>query len=182
MLTPILFCRNLTCWFSRRPLTTPEKLEAPTFTLDSEWNVPKDGYATVVDIVPGIVAVGTDKGAVHIFTFGGGRHILRPYLTIPSPPTSGMSVATVKLSVGGDKASVFVGYRRSSTASSPRGSTAGVSCYDMPLPGPSPSPISAPSARHDLDGRHVPSPGLCDAVSSLDGVLFTVVSLKFVFY
>ena len=180
----IVLCRccpamiYLTCLsiFSRRPLSTPEKLEAPTFTLGSEWNVPKDGNATVVDILPGIVAVGSDKGSVHIFTYGGGRHSLRPYLTIPPPPTSGMSVATCKLSVGSDKASVFVGYRRSSSPSSPRGSTAGVCCYDMPLPGQNASSISAPSARHDLDGRHVPSSVLCDAVSSPDGVIFTVVS------
>lgn len=162
--------------FSRRPLATPEKLEAPTFNLDSEWNTHKDGYATVVDIVPGMVAVGTDKGSILIFTFGGGRHVLRPYLTIPPPPALGVAVATVKLSVGTEKASVFVGYRRSSMSSSPRGSTAGVSCYDMPLPGANASPITAPSARHDLDGRHVPSSGLCGAVTMPDGVLFTVVS------
>jgi hypothetical protein len=160
---------------SRRPLATPEKIEATTFTLGSDWIVSKDGNATVVDIVPGIVAVGTDKGMVHIFTYGGGRQILRPYLTIPPPPASGMSVSTVKLAVGKDKASVFVGYRRSASPSSARGTTAGVSCYDMPLPGPNLTPITAPSARHDLDGRQVASSNLCDAVSTVDGVLFTVV-------
>ena len=44
----------------------------------------------------------------------------------------------------------------------------------MPLPGPNPSQISAPSARHDLDGRQVPSSGLCGAVSTSEGVIFTV--------
>jgi len=44
----------------------------------------------------------------------------------------------------------------------------------MPLPGPNAMPISAPSARHDLDGRHVASSNLCDAVTTRDGVLFTV--------
>jgi hypothetical protein len=150
-------------------------MEAPSFTLPSPWNQSKDGNACTVDIVPGIVAVGTDKGGVHVFTYGGGRHVLRPYLTIPPPPSPGMSVVTCKISVGSDKASVFVAYRRTSSASSPR-STAGVCCYEMPLPGPSPTQVSAPSARHDLDGRHVPSSSLCDAVATKDAVLFTVVS------
>lgn len=170
----ILFHPHGPLAISRRPLATPDKLEAHTFILGSEWNVVKDGTATVVDIVPGIVAVGTDKGSIHVFTYGGGRHVLRPYVTIPAPTTSGMAVAACKLSVGNEKASVFVGYRRSSMSTSPRSSTAGVSCFDMPLPGPNPSQISAPSARHDLDGRQVPSSGLCGAVSTPDGVMFTV--------
>lgn len=159
---------------SRRPLATPDKLEGPTFVLGSEWNVAKDGNAVVVDIVPGIVAVGTDKGSVHTFTYGGGRHVLRPYLSIPAPPTSGMVVTTCKLSVTEEKVSIFVGYRRTSITSSPRGANAGVCCYDMPLPGPNPSSISAPSARHDLDGRQVFSTALCDAAPSTDGVMLTV--------
>ena len=167
-------CVFATVAISRRPLATPDKLEAPTFTLGSEWNIAKDGSASVVDIVPGIVAVGTDKGGVQIFTYSGGRHVLRPYLAIPPPPSSGMAVSSCKLSIGSDKVSVFVGYKRSSTSSSPRNSTAGVSCFDMPLPGPNPSQIAAPSARHDLDGRQVPSSGLCGAVSTSEGVMFTV--------
>ncbi len=123
-----------------------------------------------------MVAIGTDKGSVLIFTYGDGRQILRPYLTIPPPPTSGMVVVTCKLALGKEKASVFVGYKRSSNSLSPRGSTAGISCYDMLLPGPNLSPISAPSARHDLDGRYVSSSNLCGAVSTKEGVLFTVVS------
>jgi hypothetical protein len=150
-------------------------MEAPTFVLASPWNQSKDGNASSVDIVPGIVAVGTDKGGVHVFTYGGGRHILRPYLTIPPPPSLGMSVVTCKISLSAEKAGVFVAYRRTSSASSPR-STAGVCCYDMPLPGPTPTQVSAPSARHDLDGRHVPFSSLCDAVFTKDEVLFTVVS------
>lgn len=144
--------------------------------LANEWNQTKDGNCAVVDIVPGLVAVGTDKGGVLVFTYGTGRKVLRPYLSIPPPPTPGMSVVACKLSVGKDKASVFVAYRRSQPSSSSGGASTGVSCYDMPLPGPTPTPISAPSARHDLDGRHVQSSGLCDGVSTSDGVLFTVVS------
>lgn len=145
-----------------------------------DWNHSKDGNPCAVDIVPGIVAVGSDKGSVHIYTYGGGRHILRSYLTIPPPPSPGLAVVTCKLATTGSKASVFVAYKRDSTTSSPR-SNSGVCCYEMPLPGPSSSHISAPSARHDLDGRHVPSSSLCDAVFSKEEVLFTVVSFCFVF-
>ena len=153
-------------------------MESPTFTLPAPLNE-REGNACAVDIVPGIVAVGTDKGGVHVYTYGGGRHVLRPYLNIPPPPSHGMSVVTCKISlIGNDKACVFVAYRRTSSASSPR-STAGVCCYEMPLPGPNPTQISAPSARHDLDGRHVPSSSLCDAVATRDSTLFTVVSKQF---
>jgi vacuolar protein sorting-associated protein 11 len=174
---------------SRRPLSTPDKTEAPSFSLGSAWNEAGHGCITAVDIVPGMVAVGTDMGGVHVFTYGGGRHVLRQYLIIPSPPSNEMAVVACKISTTKEKASVFVAYRRrtlasggsaggngtSSAAASPR-STAGVSCFDIPLPsGPSPTPISAPSARHDLDGRNVLSSSLCDAVvTNKDGVLFTV--------
>jgi hypothetical protein len=149
-------------------------MEAPSFSLASSWNE-SSGNACTVDIASGIVAVGTDAGVVHVYTYGGTRHVLRPYLTIPPPPSPGMSVATCKISLGTDKASVFVAYKRALNSSSPR-SNVGICCYDMPLPGPNSTHLSAPSARHDLDGRHVPSSSLCDAVSSDDRVLFTVVS------
>jgi vacuolar protein sorting-associated protein 11 len=136
---------------------------------------------TAVDITPGIVAVGTERGGIKIFTYGDGRNILRPYLRIPSPPSNDVSVVSCKISVGSEKVSVFVAYRRRQTTgtagavSSPR-STAGVSCFDMPVPrGTNPSPLSAPSARHDLDGRIVVSSSLCDAVvTDKDETLFTV--------
>jgi vacuolar protein sorting-associated protein 11 len=116
-----------------------------------------------------------------VFTYGGGRHVLRPYLRIPPPPSSDMSVVKCKISVGAEKLSVFVAYRRgkasasSGMASSPR-STAGVSCFDMPIPrGSNPTGLSAPSARHDLDGRIVLSSSLCDAVATNEEeTLFTV--------
>jgi len=47
--------------------------------------------------------------------------------------------------------------------------TAGICCYDVPLPNMA-SPLtalSAPSARHDLDGRYVGSSSLVDSSSSL---------------
>jgi hypothetical protein len=158
-------------------LSAPWKTDAPTYTLPSPWNQTKDGSARVVDIVPSIVAVGTDKGYVHVFMYGGAKKVLRPYLTIPPPPSPGMAVATCKISPSKDKASIFVAYQRTSTASSPR-SAAGVCCYHMPHPSPNSPPVSAPSARYDLDGRHVPSASLCDAVATKDSVHFTVVSYK----
>lgn len=162
-------------------MSTPAKTEAPSFTLSSPWNEDSSGKLTAVDIVPGIVAVGTEKGGIQVFTYGGGKHILRPYLRIPSPPSNDMSVVSCKISVGAEKVSVFVAYRRrqasgtSGISSSPR-SAAGVSCFDMPIPrGTSPSALSAPSARHDLDGRIVLSSSLCDAVTTdKDDTLFTV--------
>ena len=128
---------------------------------------------TAVDVVPGIVAVGTDKGSLHIFTYGG-KNVLRPYLTIPAPLSNDMSVVMCKISVGMDKASVFVAHQRQKRGSRSRSSgshtprtSAGISCYDMPVPkGNFPATISAPSARHDLDGRNVISASLCDAVTN----------------
>lgn len=151
-------------------------MDAPSFSLASPWNHEISGNACSLDIVPGIVTVGTDAGIVHVYTYGGGaRHVLRPYLTIPPPPSPGMSVATCKITVDADKASVFVAYRRSLNSSSPR-SNVGVCCYEMPLPGPNSTHVSAPSARHDLDGRYVQSSTLCDAVKTDQETFFTVVS------
>ncbi|VEU41179.1 unnamed protein product [Pseudo-nitzschia multistriata] len=157
----------------RRPLSTPENNEAPSFTLGSNWNEASYGKMTAVDVAPGIVAVGTDTGSLHIFTYGGGRRVLRPYLSIPSPPSNDMAIVVCKISVGKEKVSVFVAYQRgrkthrgAKTDGSPTPRTSsGVSCYDMPLPkGNSPAAVTAPSARHDLDGRNVSSSSLCDAV------------------
>lgn len=150
-------------------------MEAPSFTLASEWHE-SDGNACCVDIVPGIVVVGTDTGMVHVYTYGSGsNNLLRPYITVPPPPSPGMSVATCKITIGPDKASIFVSYKRAANASSPR-SNVGVCCYDIPLPGPNPANLSAPSARYDLDGRYVQSSALCDAVKTDKETFFTVVS------
>lgn len=182
---------------SRRPLSIPPKTDAPTFSLvPSQWDQASNGNITAADIVPGIVTAGTDTGRVFVYTYGGGRqHLLKLYLSIPAPPSNDMVVVACKLSIGTDKASVFVAYRRKSAAgaasltasdaatsgkgqiSSGRTTAAGVSCYDMPIPSYNAAPISAPSARHDLDGRNVLSSSLCDAVDTRDaasGVLFTV--------
>jgi len=174
--TKIVVCVDPHLYLScRRPLSTPKNTEAPLFSLGSEWNEASHGKVSAVDIVPGIVVVGTDNGGLHIYTYGSGRHVLRPYLTVPPPPSNDMSVVTCKISVGKEKLSIFVAYHRqkkafggNKTGNSPLPrTTAGVSCYDVPLPqGAYPTPISAPSARHDLDGRNCISSSLCDAVTS----------------
>jgi vacuolar protein sorting-associated protein 11 len=91
-------------------------------------------------------------------------------------------VVSVQLAIGTDRASVFCAYRlatasggwSSSTTTtaaaapaSVSGPSAGVCCYEIPLPGRNPSAVlSAPSARHDLDGRYVSSQVLVDSAPS----------------
>jgi hypothetical protein len=175
---------HLSC---RRPLTSPASTEdAKIYHLSTLWNSANDGFCQVVDIVPGIVAVGTDTGAVLVFSYDESKNTsLKRYLRIPPPPAGGLEVVSVRVCVSlGDsnnnnnnnnaKASIFVAYRRSSNATAQM-STAGICCYDMPLPGNSSASISGPSARHDLDGRYVGSPSLVDAVSSSNGMQMTVV-------
>jgi hypothetical protein len=169
---------------SARPATSPTMDGATCYSLDS-WNTSKDGIPSAVDVRPGIVAVGSDTGVVLVLTYGtttGTKAALQRYLKIPPPPGRGSSVVSVKISPssqaadGGDgKVSVFVAYRRSLDSSQSASSAAGICCYDMPTPGANPSAsLPAPSARHDLDGRHVPTPSLCDAVVTRDGLNFTV--------
>lgn len=104
---------------------------------------------------------------------------LRLYLRIPPPPTDGVQVVSVQLAIGTDRASVFCAYRLAAASgaspsstivtaaaapASASGPSAGVCCYEMPLPGRNPSAaLSAPSARHDLDGRYVSSQVLVDS-------------------
>lgn len=104
------------------------------------------------------------------------RNHLRTYLRIPPPPTVGVEVVSVKLFVGEDRASVFCSYRLKpnsntgvNTSNNHAPPSAGVCCYELTLPGKSSSAVlSAPMARHDLDGRHVASWGLVDATSPDD--------------
>ncbi|CAB9515961.1 sorting-associated protein 11 homolog [Seminavis robusta] len=151
------------------------------YLLDS-WNTSKDGAPSAVDIVPGIVCVGTDTGVVLVCTYGStsarsaGSGIQR-YLRIPAPPQSlrSCSVVSVRCAVDGErKVSVFVAYRRSQD--SQNSSSSGICCYDMPAPSTNSSSSPAPSvsARHDLDGRNVSGSGLCDAVVTREGLHFTV--------
>lgn len=163
----------------RLPLTSPRTTEGPKFT--QSWNSTKDGIPSAVDLVPGIMAIGTETGAVLVFVYRaiGNRSTgkISLYLRIPPPPAPGMSVVSVKISLGQPdhnehKTSVFVAYRRSQESQSV--SAAGICCYDVPTPGPNSGTMSAPSARHDLDGRHVAASGLCDAMATAEGYYFTV--------
>ena len=172
---------HLSC---RLPLTSPGQTPEATRYLLESWNFSRDGHPSAVDVVPGIVTVGCDTGAVLVFIYGSNTsrnpasRKIKLYLRIPPPPATGMIVTSVKISYGSQseqserRVSVFVAYRRSQD--SQNASAAGICCYDMPTPGPNSSSLSAPSARHDLDGRHVPASGLCDAVPTADGFHFTV--------
>jgi len=168
---------NLSC---RLPLTLPRfQADATKYDFDS-WNSSKDGNPSSVDLKPGMIAIGTDTGAVLICTYGSNsssksagrkKNAFKVYLRIPPPPAP-MSAVSVKISQKDGRVSVFVAYRRSKDSQS--GSSAGICCYDMPTPSSLSASISAPSARHDLDGRHVTVSGLCDAVSTDEGFFFTV--------
>lgn len=141
-----------------------------------------DGDYRVVDIVPGIVAVGTSTGVVMIYVYtyqnAGTRKTLRPFLRIPSPPgVSGIEVVSVKLSLSLRKALAFVSYNRNASSiggstsnlnnSSNNQSTTGICCYEIPTYNiQSSNTISAPSARHDLDGRYVSSSALIGSFAS----------------
>jgi hypothetical protein len=146
-----------------------------------KWNGANDGDACVLDIVPGMVAVGTHTGVVLVYAYSTAartkqQRILRPYLRIPSPPVTGMQVVSVQLSLTTDKANVFVAYNRatsspSASSASLNTTTAGICCYDLPLPSSQQSSqtLSAPSARHDLDGRYVGASSLVDAYPRRQG-------------
>lgn len=197
----------------RRPLSTNAATIAPPsdsiiFTAAASSGFPQqqlwaEGEYTVVDILPGLVAIGTSTGAVLVYVYtynnNGVRKSLRPYLRIPSPPGSGMEVVSIKLSQDQRKASAFVSYNRSSlqggsnigltssnTSSGMNQSTVGICCYEIPLSNAHTHNIlSAPSARHDLDGRYVGSSNLVDSYSKPssyddsynDGLRLTVVSI-----
>jgi hypothetical protein len=153
---------HLTC---RKPLQVSALENATAFSIvksqQQQWNLNIDGEAYLVDIVPGMVAVGTRNGAVLIYAFSEGKNVLRPHLRIPPPPISDIQVVSVKVAMLPTKAHVFVAYNRESTSTSM--STAGLCCYDIPLPS-SATTITAPLARHDLDGRFVGSSSLVDCL------------------
>ena len=181
---------HLSC---RKPLTTPTTVpqDCTVFGVSSvssqQWNAANDGSGTVIGIVPGMVAVGTDAGVVLVYSYfvnHAARRVLRPYLRIPPPPATGMRVVSVQLSLSIDRASVFVAYNREASAAAvgtaggggASMSTAGICCYDVPLPTLSSQILSAPSARHDLDGRYVGSSSLVDSYQpEKQGLKVTVV-------
>ena len=157
---------HLSC---RQPLAKPTEAGASK-VWSAHLNTGSDGDPVVLDMLPGLVAVGTDQGAVLVWTFRPHQPSLamRKYLRIPPPPTDGHRVVTVHLGCTETKAYVFVTYDRPQASSVTDNNdqdgmaTAGLCCYEFPMPSGS-STLSAPSARHDLDGRHVASASLVDA-------------------
>lgn len=159
----------LTC---RQPLVKPTELPSRLWST-SLANATADGTPRVIALASGLVAVGTSTGAVLVWAYRPHQPsvAMRKYLRIPPPPTDGHEVTTVYLSLTDTKAFVFVTYNRPQQshdgASEQDGmATAGLCCYEFPLPSSSSSSsttLSAPSARHDLDGRHVASSRLVDA-------------------
>ena len=174
---------NVTLWKDphlylscRLPVKTPQaSSEAKIFSLHKEWNN-MDGDCLSVDVIPPLLAVGTTSGAVIVYAIKPTGRLLRSYLRIPAPPTGENAAVAVKLHAEGeDKASVFVAYRR--TTDTPSQASSGVCCYEFPFPNSSSSSmISAPSARHDLDGRPVGSASQADAITGPSGMHFMVVS------
>jgi hypothetical protein len=115
---------------------TPNTTQSSTYQQQNQlWNT-ESGQYRVVDIIPGIVAIGTSAGTVLVYVYTSTdtkpsnnnnssttttRKYLRPYLRIPSPPgTNGtIEVISIKLTQVNDrKVNAFVSYnRKSSTAS-----------------------------------------------------------------
>jgi hypothetical protein len=164
---------HLSC---RRPLTSPKvPPDAKLYSLQTPWNS-NDGECQAVDIIAQLLlAVGTSTGYVIVFAYDPTRRVLRTYLRIPPPPAGGETEAVaVKLSSDADKACVFVAYRRK--AAEATSASAGICCYEMPLPTLSVGAITAPLARHDLDGRSVGGASLLDSFYTSTGLQLTVVS------
>ncbi|GKY93272.1 hypothetical protein MPSEU_000294700 [Mayamaea pseudoterrestris] len=187
---------HLSC---QKPL--PSAKTAPNLTMEDvatikfwrllhSWSV-SDGNCTTVDIVPGMVAIGTDSGVVLVFSYNTQNHshsqavalrnnTLRPYLRIPAPPSAeGLQVVSVKLALVDQqqRASVFCAYRPKDVgtlaSNNNMTSAVGLCSYDMALPAGN-STLSAPSARHDLDGRPVNAASLIDATWVQGQVTITV--------
>jgi hypothetical protein len=153
------------------------------------------GNATVVDMIVTstttskdccFVAVGTDTGVVLWFKYdcstisadnNNSSSKLTLVMTIAAPRHStSIRVTSVKWS---SPQALFVGYSssaaKSTTTTSPKsptktttsGASSGICCFELPLLTDTHNKLpTAPSARHDLDGRHVHSQVLCDVVQT----------------
>ena len=156
--------------------TTTTTNTPTTFMLESVF---PGAECTCVDIAPGLVAVGSTQGAVHLYLFSITRPGLRLYLKIPPPPGGGSSaaaVSSVKIAMMEDSVHVFVSYAEA------EGVSTGLVCYEMPTPDTSSTTLTAPSARHDLDGRPVSLRTPVDGYSlPSSGMKLTVVSWNPIF-
>lgn len=170
-----------------------------TVPTGSKWNTSNDGEARVLDIAPGIVAVGTTTGVVILYFYtptaasassvtitSKNPHLsrmLRPFVRIPAPPVADVQVVSVTLSLSSNpsKANVFVSYNRAARTS-PNNNAAtspslGICCYDFAVPSSSipqssssaAPSVAAPLARYDLDGRYVSSRHWVDSYTRRHG-------------
>jgi len=154
-------------WLScRLPLATNTAEECVCYRLATPWNTQQEQKCTSVDVSStGLIAVGTDKGAVHIFSSQKGS--LRNIMAFSSPNPNLNPITSVNWSISPSKAALFCCYR---SLRSPRTAGGGICCYDL---GDSINLPSTPLARHDLDSRPVLSSRLCDnglLVARPDGI------------
>jgi hypothetical protein len=186
--------------------TSTDTFVVYTVPTGSKWNSSSDGTACVLDIAPGMVAVGTSTGVVLVYAYDALTtstttttvgittknkqlsRMLRPYLRIPPPPVSDVSVVSIQLSISpsNNKIFAFVSYNRAPRTTSPTSvntnnatTAAGICCYDLPLPTNSfssvasttsaPTQFMAPLSRHDLDGRFISSSELVDSYERRHG-------------
>ena len=139
------------------------RTKGPKYRLATAWNKAQHGHCSCVDIEPGYVVVGSDTGFVLIYSSRGGS--LRSFMTIP-PTSPGTQVTSVKISLSSSKLAIYVSYDKRADHVSSRGNLGGVCCYDLGKPPSSPSSLpSSPSARYDLDSRHVLSARLTDSIA-----------------
>lgn len=155
--TNLIVCEDPHLGLSCRIPLSSSTTDTVSYRLAVPWNSATLGVAQCIDMTTaGLVAVGTDNGAVHIFSVQKG--FLRAVLTIPSVAQH-QQVAALQWSVSAQKVSLFVVYHHKSGG--PRGTSRGICCYDLG----SPTNVSPPQARHDLDSRPVVSSRLCDSTA-----------------
>jgi len=136
---------DLSC---RIPLVTNALTNTVAYRPSTPWNA---GSALCMDLHDsGLIAVGTDHGAVHIYALQ--KEILKSVLTIAAPAPH-QQVTCVQWSIGANT-NLFVVYSGRSGQHS-----RGICCFDLGRHSTSLSTL----ARHDLDSRSIPSNRLCDA-------------------
>mmetsp|Transcript_22754 Transcript_22754/g.34476 ORF Transcript_22754/g.34476 Transcript_22754/m.34476 type:complete len:1057 (+) Transcript_22754:116-3286(+) len=154
---------SLSC---RLPLATNAAEECLSYRLATPWNTQQQQKCTCVDISStGLIAAGTDKGSVHIFSPQKGY--LRSIMAFSSPNANPNPIISINWSVSASKAALFCCHQ---SLRSTRTTGGGICCYEL---GDPINLSSTPLARHDLDSRPVLSGRLCDnglLVARPDGI------------